>query len=187
MPSDTITTYMAAHPDAWDAIEKATLAYHIPHFRLRAGSHDFAGLQREAECRWCGRSREMVRWDDLLATCAARPASADQSIESVVAREEALFARVFERAKGVASTVDLATLDGAQLCHLHYTHGVDPSMLECALMEAGRGLIPTAIMDDYGREYAKHRATGAKGGVTKTVLIAKTLCQAPTPPPLVSP
>lgn len=166
---------MVAHPEAWEPVKKATYAYHVGHFRLRAGAHDFAGSYREAECRWCGRSREMVRWDDLAAECAARPESADQSIESVIVREEVLFARVFERAQSLAATINPATLDGAHLCYLHHTHGIDPSMLECALMDAGRGSIGAATMDDYEREYAKHRSTGAAGGLPKTVLVAKTL------------
>ena len=52
------------------------------------------------------------------------------------------------------------------------THGVDPSMLEVALIEDG-GSLPQQLHDDYQRAYAEHRATG-KRGLVREIIVAKT-------------
>lgn len=161
---------MADHPDAWDGVGRATYAYHKNH--REAGAHYFLTAMRDASCQWCGRSREEVRHGNEKPTCAARPKWADESIESVVAREEALFDKVLKRAKKLAATIDVSALTGAELARMHHTYGVDPSMLECALIEIGRTL-PQQLHDDYQTAYAAHRETGARGFVPQ-VIVAKT-------------
>jgi len=164
--------YMAAHPESWDGVKRATFAYHMNH--REAGAHYFAGSWREAPCRWCGQTREGVRWDwyGKPPTCESRPRWADESIESVIAREEASFERVLARAKKLATEIDVATLTGKELARLHHTHGIDPSMLEVALMEDGRSF-PQRLHDDYQLAYEEHRATG-KRGLVREVIVART-------------
>jgi hypothetical protein len=127
-----------------------------------------------APCRWCGQTREGVRWDwyGKPPTCEVRPKWADESSESVIAREENLFEKVLDRAKKLAGKIDVAALTGEELARLHHTHGVDPSMLEVALMEDGRSL-PQQLHDDYQRAYAEHRTTG-KRGLVREIIVAKT-------------
>lgn len=167
-----VRQFFEEHPEHCDGVKRANIAYHANH--REAGAHYFAGSWREATCRWCGQTREGVRWDwyGKPPTCEARPKWADESIESVIAREEKLFGKVLDRAKKLASEIDVAALTGEELARLHHTHGVDPSMLEVALMEAGRSL-PQQLHDDYQRAYAEHRATG-KRGLVREIIIAKT-------------
>jgi hypothetical protein len=72
---------------------------------------------------------------------------ADESIQSVIAREE--------------------------LARLHHTNGIDPSMLECALIKLNKPTIPEQLHDDYQRVYTEHRATG-KRGLVREIIVAKT-------------
>ncbi|MEY4489628.1 MAG: hypothetical protein RIQ79_2136 [Verrucomicrobiota bacterium] len=170
--TDTLA-FFSEHPEHSDGVRRANLAYHANH--REAGAHYFSGSCREAPCRWCGQTREGVRWDwyGESPTCGARPGWADEDVERVVAREEKLFEKVLDRAKKLANEIDVATLTGEKLARLHHTHGVDPSMLEVALMEAGRSL-PQQLHDDYQRTYAEHRATG-KRGLVREIIVAKTL------------
>jgi len=153
-----VRRFFSEHPEHMDGVKRATLAYHANH--REAGAHYFAGSWREAPCRWCGQTREGVRWDwyGKPPTCEARPKWADESIDSVIAREEKLFEKVLDRAKKLASEIDVAALTGGELAILHHTHGVDPSMLEAALMLAGKPTPTQAAHDGYQTAMATERA-----------------------------
>lgn len=170
--SALVRQFFSDNPEHMDGVKRATYAYHMHH--REAGAHYFAGSWRDAPCRWCGQTREGVRWDwyGKPPTCEARPKWADESIESVVVREEKLFEKVLDRAQKLASEIDVAALTGEELARLHHTYGVDPSMLEVALVEDGRSL-PQQLHDDYQRAYAEHRATG-KRGLVREIIVAKT-------------
>ena len=170
--SALVRQFFSENPERMDGVKRATYAYHMNH--REPGAHYFAGAMRDAQCRWCGQTREGVRWDwyGKPPTCDARPKWADQSIESVIAREEAQFEKVLERAKKLAAEVDVAMLTGEELARMHHTYGVDPSMLEVALMECGRSL-PQRLHDDYQAAYAAHRETG-KRGLVREIIVAKT-------------
>jgi hypothetical protein len=144
-----IKLFLSEHPEHLDGVKRAHYAYHTNH--REAGAHYFSGSWREAPCRWCGQTREGVRWDwyGTPPTCAARPQWADESIESVIRREEVLFEKVFARAEKIASEIDVAALTGEELAVLHHTHGVDPSMLEIALLSAGKPTPNQTAHDDY--------------------------------------
>lgn len=165
--------YLCEHPEEWDGIKRATYAYHKNH--REPAAHYFLTSMRDAPCQWCGQTREGLRWDwyGKPPTCEARPKWADESIENVIAREEKLFGKVLDRAKKLASEIDVAALTGEELARMHHTYGVDPSMLECALIEIGR-VLPQQLHDDYQVAYAAHRETGACGWVPQ-VVVAKTL------------
>lgn len=168
----TIQRFFQEHPEHWDGVKRASFAYHFHHRRPNA--HYFAGSWREASCRWCGRTREDVRWEDRDPECKNRPAWADQSVESIIASEEILFEKVLDRAKKIAAEIDTSTLDGEQLSYLHHTHGVDPSMLEVALMDLGKGSLPQRLHDEYQVAYQKHKETG-KRGLVRPIVSAKIL------------
>jgi hypothetical protein len=173
MSTLTVSRYFADHPDELEGVKRATYAYHLSHAEPQA--HYFDGSWREAACRWCGQTREGVRWNwyNRPPICEARPKRADASIQSVIAREEEQFEKVFDRAKRLAATLDLSELTGDELAQLHHTYGVDPSMLEVALMERGRSL-PQYLHDAYQTAYAAHRATGRRS-LVREVLTAKTV------------
>jgi hypothetical protein len=167
----TIRQFLAEHPEHVDGVKRAALAYHSNH--REAGAHYFEGSRREACCRWCGQTREGVRWDwyGQPPTCSARPKWADESIESVIAAEEKRFEQVREAAKKIAGQLDVISLTGEDLARIHHTHGVDPSMLEVELILDGRSL-PQQLHDDYQTAYARHRATG-KRGLVREIIVAK--------------
>jgi len=146
---DLIRSFFSEHPEHMDGVKRATFAYHAGH--RDEGAHYFAGLGPEAPCRWCGQTREGVRWDwyGKPPTCEARPKWANESIESVIAREEKLFEKVLDRAKKLAAEIDVSALTGDSLAVLHHTHGVDPTMLEAALILAGKPTPTQAAHDEY--------------------------------------
>jgi hypothetical protein len=175
MNSATIVRdYFETNPEAKAGVNRAFLAYHATH--REAGAHYFCGARREDGCRWCGRSRELVRHGDEDPKCVKRPEWADASIEGVIAREEALFDRVLDRAYGLAKNYDLHAFTGEQLARLHHSDGVDPSMLEIALMDLGCPGLRQQQHDDYLVSYAEHKKTGGRGTYFNgPVLVAKTL------------
>ena len=83
-----VEKYFEEHPDAKDGVMKAWYAYHAPHFRVKMELplHNFTNSQRESKCVWCGRSREMVRHDELDARCQNRPKEI-KSIQEVLRDE----------------------------------------------------------------------------------------------------
>jgi len=168
--------FLKDHPQHWDGIERATYAYHLNH-RERSDAHYFSGSRMESECRWCGRSRQAVRWDQHHPRCSKRPAWANETIQSVIAREEVLYERVWALALEIARQIDPSTLTGETLSILHHTHGIDPSMLECALIENGRAL-PQHLHDAYLGVYKLHRETG-RHGQKREIIVAKTTDGAP--------
>lgn len=168
---EIVRRFFAAYPEHWGSVKRATFAYHLSHSAPNA--HYFNGSWREDECRWCGRSRALVRWGDEPPECPARPKWADDSVESVIVREEALFAKVLDRARKLAGQIDIATLTGEELARVHHTYGVDPSMLEAALLDLGRPSFPERLHEEYQRAYARHRDTG-KRGLVREVIVAKT-------------
>jgi len=176
---EIVNSYLVGHPEAKDEIRHAMFAYNTEHFSQCPGAHHFATSfhvheNRQEECFWCKRTREQIRWSDLPPECAARPESADESIKSIIDKEIALFSKVLERAKKIALSLDIKTITGEDLARLHHTHGVDPSMLECALIELDKRL-PETAHQEYLAAYGKHRQTGAIGAKPKQILIAKTL------------
>lgn len=157
--SAIVRRYMSEHPSAMEGVERATYAYHRTH--REPGGHWFLTALKDCPCRWCGQTREGVRWDwyGQPPMCSKREMWADEAVENVILREELLFERVLERAKKLAAGIDVSSLTGETLATLHHTHGVDPSMLETAL---GR-TIPEKIHDEYLQAYETHRTTGQRG------------------------
>lgn len=166
-------------PVAREDVRRATFAYHYDHFSRHPKAHNFpipfhgSTEAREQECLWCRRARWQIRWDEQSPECTARPESANESIGNIIVREEALFARVRDRARKLAANLDVTAITGAELAHTHHTHGIDPSMLESVLFELGKPTIPERAHEDYIIEYAKHRQTGA-AGFKAEIITAKT-------------
>lgn len=150
--------YFADHPEAKDEVMRAFWAYHGPHHRLTEGAHNFPGIARSSVCVACGRSREMVRWDDLPPTCQAWKFI---DIAGVIKNEEEKFLRlqVGSRELILKKYSDASKLTGEILSMLHHTHGIDPTTVEDVL-ELN---LPAALHEDYLAAYEKHSETGTKG------------------------
>jgi hypothetical protein len=54
-------------------VKKAWYAYHAGHHVHYNDTHNFDTEYRTSVCMWCGRSREIVRWDNLPPHCHNRP------------------------------------------------------------------------------------------------------------------
>jgi hypothetical protein len=165
-------SYFIDNPDKKSDVVKAYYAYHASHGEY--GAHYFDGSKKVSACRFCNRMRENVRWDDSIPTCLSRPSYMDTTIESVIKKEEELFSKVMTRATRIANDiVDINTITGEDLSYYHHTHGVDPSMLECAMLAIGKKL-PEKLHEEYMVAYEAHSLTG-KAGEKKVVLVAKTI------------
>jgi len=117
--------YFNDHTSAKDEVLKAYYAYHAPHFQLEPKGHHFTNGSRESCCVWCGRSREMVRWDDLPPECQERPA--DSPVEDVILSEESKAFDLLQRAElHVPALVHRMGMSGKTLAFLYHTHGYDP-------------------------------------------------------------
>jgi len=142
---------------------KAFHAYHVPHFRCDPKAHNFTSSLRESACRWCGRTREQVRWDDLPAECAKRQPSPE--IEDVIIGEERKAFDLFARAeKEVPKLVAKLGMSGESLAALHHTHGYDPETV------TGIVDVPPQMLADYHAamqsERVRSRAAQSKEAIT---------------------
>ncbi len=165
-----VINYLKEKPETWNDIRNASFAYQfLPGEHEKA--HQFFGQDREAKCLRCNRTREDVRWNWTSDNPECQnPLVVD--IKSVVFKEEQLFEKLLVKAKIIAENLDYSKLSGEYLCTLHHTHGIDPSMLECALLDLNKQKISENIIDDYMKEYEKHRNTG-KLGYKPTIIVAK--------------
>ena len=125
-------TYFQEGTKAHDDLEKAYYAFHIPHFRLDPGAHDFENEERSASCRWCGRSRQEVRWDVLPAECGDRP-SVGEVAPTILAEETKYLALLSKAEIEIPKLVKDNKLTGDLLCKLQTTYGYDPDSVASAL------------------------------------------------------
>lgn len=162
--------WMLTKPENVDLLAHAHYAYHAN--CREPFAHNFTNGQRGCKCVWCGRSRMDVRWEDADPRCKNRPSYMDETVESVIVKESVAFAKIIDKAKVVASKLNISTLTGSELAEIHHTHGIDPTILESALMELGLPTIPQRLHDAYEVEYDKHRSSGA-AGQKYIVIVAK--------------
>lgn len=162
-------SYLNEH--GWDEMGKAHLAYWANHRENDA--HYFSGSPVDSKCRWCSRTRTDVRWSDASPKCLNRPSWVNESIESVIVREEELFNRVIHKADVFVQKTNCENLTGADLSMLHHQEGIDPSMIECSLMKLNMKPLTKEQHEDYMLNYQKHKETGKRGGIKKCILVAK--------------
>lgn len=117
---DLVVKFFEEHPQAKDEVMKAYYAYHAPHFRLTRDGHAFTSGDPESCCIWCGRSRELVRWDDLPASCQQRPPDVEK--DQVIKGEEEKYFKLLDRAK---IEVPKLLARGVSLRQLYETYGYD--------------------------------------------------------------
>jgi ribosomal protein S14 len=134
--------YFAEHPEAKADVIKAYYAYHAPHFRLEPKGHNFPSGSRESQCVWCGRSREMVRHDQLPPVCLERPELREVA-DVIRAEEEKAFALLARARTDVPKLVARLGMSGETLAVLHHTHGHDPETV-AALVP-----VPPQMLADY--------------------------------------
>ena len=125
--------------------------------------HRFTHGAPWARCIHC----EVTRETATSPECAKYQSPAD--ICAVIRKEEELFVKTLVRAKKIAATLNMETITGDELAHIHHTHGVDPSMIEAAL---GR-VLPERLAYEYAEAYEHHKATGRRG-LKRGVVVAKT-------------
>ncbi len=158
-----------------DNIIRATFAYHL-HPREHLKAHCFNSSLPDATCKWCGRTRHEVRWgaevgyEDNPPECIKRPANTefDVDIHDVILAEEKRFEALLSRAEKLSKEQDLSRLSGAELCKLHHTNGIDPSILESIGVS-----ISQVQHDEYMAEYSKHKATGKAGEKKQEIKICQ--------------
>lgn len=134
--------YFEEHPQARDGVMKAYYAYHANHFRLEPKGHNFTSGDRHSKCLWCGRSREMVRHDNLPPECLERPKVAN--IEDSILDEEVSALNLLSRAeKEVPNLLRKMGVSGKTLAVLHHTYGYPPETV------ADFTLVSDAMMEEY--------------------------------------
>lgn len=126
------------------------------------GLHQFTGSAPWAKCIYCGITREMT----TSQKCAKYKSPAD--ICAVIKKEEELFEKTLERARKIATTLNMETITGEELAVLHHTHGIDPSMLEVAMVR----VFPERLICSYEEYYKEHKATGRRG-FKRAILVAR--------------
>jgi hypothetical protein len=161
-----VEKYFEQHPDAKDEVMKAYFAYHTQHIRDNPGAHNFAGPWRNCECQWCGRSRELVRWDDLPAQCQKRPELPDIA-DTIRGEEEKAFALLDKATREVLRLVAKLGMSGETLAVLHHTHGYDPETVD------GVVSVPPQIMADYHTAMETERDR-SRAAIVREVVTART-------------
>ena len=161
-----VDKYFEEHLDAKDEVMKAYFAYHTQHIRDNPGAHNFAGPWRDCECQWCGRSRELVRWDDLPAQCQNRPELPDIAA-TIQGEEEKAFVLLDKATREVPKIVAKLGMSGETLAVLHHTHGYDPETVD------GVVNVPPQIMADYQAAMETERDR-SRAAIVREVVTART-------------
>ena len=156
--------YFRENPEARDGVLKAYHAYGVTHFRCDPKAHNFGSYMRESKCRWCSRSREMVRWDDLPPECQKRPAMME--IADVILDEERKAFDLLNRAViAIPKLVAQMGMSGDTLAVLHHTHGYDPETV------AGVVDVPPQMLADYHAAMETERARSRSAQVKQIITI----------------
>jgi len=147
---DIAREFFASNPQDRAHVLKAYHAYHVQHFKDDTMAHNFTNGSRDAACVWCGRTRELVRWDDQPPECQCRPDMPD--VADVIHGEEQRAFTVLDRAaKDVPTIVAKHGMSGETLAMLHHTHGYDPETVD------GVVTVPTDVMADYHTAMERER------------------------------
>jgi hypothetical protein len=155
--------YFREHPESRDEVMRAYYAYHAGHFRESAGGHNFTNGSKQSRCVWCGRTRELVRWDDLPPECGSRPDL--KEVDEVVLGEEGRFFALLKKAeRDVPGLVAKHGMSGETLALLHGTHGYDPETV------AGIVDVPAGVIAEYERCREEEANVGKRSLVRETVM-----------------
>jgi len=136
--------YFEEYPEKKDEVLKAYYAYHTPHFSLDTISHNFAGILKSSKCIWCGRSRELVRWDDLPYECLKRPVIPE--IRDIILDEELKYFKLLDKAETIIPKILKklgGKIDGNILSILHHTHGYEPEVVAAIVK------VPNDVLNSY--------------------------------------
>lgn len=162
--AEIVLKYFREHPEMRDGVMKAYYAYNVSHFRCNPKAHNFGSALRESACRWCGRTREQVRWDDLPPECARRPFVPE--IDDVIRGEEQkAFALLARAKKDVPKLVAKLGLSGETLARLHHTYGYDPETV------AGIVDVPPKMLSDYHAEMETERARSRAAQMKEVITV----------------
>lgn len=161
------TEYFDNNKNAKDEVIKAFFAYHTYHPRHHEGAHHFDGPYRDCHCLWCGRSREMVRWDDLPAQCQNRPNLPDISA-TIKNEEEKAFLLLKRAVNDVPKIIAKLGMSGKTLAILHHTHGYDPEIVDSVVS------VPPQMMSDYYSEMEVERNRSRNATVREIITVRST-------------
>jgi hypothetical protein len=159
----TVAEYFRVNPAARDSVMKAYYAYHAPHFRLEPKGHNFLNGSRESKCSWCGRSRELVRHDDLPAECQKRPEMPNVT-DAIRSEEEKAYALLAKAERDAKKVVAKMGMNGETLAVLHHTYGHEPESILTAIE-----LAPLRPAYEAAMEKEKARSRGAQVKIPITV------------------
>ena len=151
-PRQIAEDYFAARPAARDEVTKAYHARIVVHRTDHPGAHWFAGFSPGSVCRWCGRTRDLVRYDGLPAECASRPDDLPE-VASVLMDEESRAFALYDRARAIVpAMIARHGMSGETLAMLHGTHGIDPETVDSICP------VPAGMIAGYEAEREKDRA-----------------------------
>ena len=129
-----VEAYFLDHPECRDEVMHAFFAYHCTHFRDHPKAHNFTNGYRVCACRWCGRTREDVRWQDASPHYSQRPPVLD--IQDTIMEEENRFQRLLKRANVEVPKLIERGVSGKEL---HATYGFDDDTVASVLAEFDLG------------------------------------------------
>ena len=162
--------YFEEHSEKKDEVLKACYAYDTDlHFSNDPVCHNFPGVLRLSKCVWCGRSRELVRWDDLPYECLKRPNNIPE-IKDVIKDEELKYFKLLNTAKTNIPKILKklgGNIDGNILSILHNTHGYEPEVV-ATIVE-----VPSDMLNSY--EVAKEIEKEKSKSAHKTEIISVKL------------
>jgi len=163
----TLSEYFRDNTEARNGVMKAYHAYNVPHFRSHPKAHNFGSAMRESACRWCGRTRDQVRWDELPPECAKRPVVPE--IKDVILGEERkVFALLARAEKDVPKLVAKLGMNGETLAVLHHTHGYDPETV-ASIVD-----VPPQMLADYHAAMETERARSRAAKVKEVITVRTT-------------
>jgi len=156
----TPAKYFQENPSAKDGVMKAFFAYHAESDFPRA--HIFGSDSRESTCRYCGRSRELVRNDDLAPECQSRPEA--PNIAGIIHNEEHKAFQLLQKAgTEVPRLIANHGMSGETLAILHHTHGFDAETVDAIIP------VPRSIMESYHSKMEEERERSRKAFKPKVI------------------
>lgn len=159
-----VDRYFRDNSESKDDVMRAYYAYQAGHFRESMDGHNFTNRSKQSQCVWCGRSRELVRWDDLPPQCVSRPEM--KEVDEVVFSEEGKFFALLKKAeRDVPGLVEKHGMSGQTLALLHGTHGYDPETV------AGIVEVPCQVISEYER-CREEESVRSRSGVVREMVMA---------------
>lgn len=154
--NETALSYFRNNNDKNNLVKKATFAWANPgtcnaHFfeasHFEKDPRVCSPVFRADKCKWCGRTREEVRYDALPYYCEKVPDVIEHIKDTLFAEEEKTFKLIARAEKEVPKILQKMGMSGKTLMYMHETHGFVIEIVE-ALMD-----ISKEVKAEYEIEY----------------------------------